>query len=603
MVLVKLLSRTSDKSAKAALKPTVSPDGRLAEPAPASVTDSSQPSADARPSVSIYSSDTRQEAPAVETPAVVTAELTIESAEVTQEANHELKPPPLRQRRFSWRGISLFNGNAQEEHKPALSADEEQRKKFSVAEDRTRHILKVYSADRKARESAIIVRSLIVGQHAITVAETNSKPVNKTKVSKVKAELMQPKKANKVIAHLRALPGSSDALPPSGKLDATHAPATTTHPIHAVCLPLTDAEANVRHFSKFSVDSTAQAPSQDTTEQALNVTVTLAQVSSVYNTGLEQVKSVLSEMHLVNLLAADMGIGQPGDGPGLLSGSVPTAKTILDGVKEVTPTLMSLGYATGKILLPDHSGIYPPTDRMSVLTYWWGFEIVMPPPSITYLSQAPSIVHSAINVLTALSVLDGGVREILPFVRYISSFIDTEFNIIKQEDQGKGVVCAATWLIPTALVPRPWDFPDAPVVKVDPAMPNSPAEPSKASPANPSNTERSSSDSSDSEPAVQQPPSGPLSPTSPTPSLPPLPSSPTLLPPLPSFDTDDAPSKAPPVDDAPVEGMHATQASGEEEVPAVAVVPPTPPASNTLKGAPEEISTAGDVQAQTTWAS
>ena len=52
-----------------------------------------------------------------------------------------------------------------------------------------------------------------------------------------------------------------------------------------------------------------------------------------------------------------------------------------------------------------------------------------------------------INVLTALAVLNEGVREILPFVRYISSFIDTEFNLIKREDHGKGVVCAATWFV------------------------------------------------------------------------------------------------------------------------------------------------------------
>ena len=59
----------------------------------------------------------------------------------------------------------------------------------------------------------------------------------------------------------------------------------------------------------------------------------------------------------------------------------------------------------------------------------------------------PSIAHSAINVLTALSVLNEGVREVLPFVRYISTFIDTEFNMIKQQDHGKGVVCAATWSV------------------------------------------------------------------------------------------------------------------------------------------------------------
>jgi hypothetical protein len=50
-----------------------------------------------------------------------------------------------------------------------------------------------------------------------------------------------------------------------------------------------------------------------------------------------------------------------------------------------------------------------------------------------------------INILTALSTMNGGVREILPFVRYISQFIDFEFNAIQGQNQGQGVVCAATW--------------------------------------------------------------------------------------------------------------------------------------------------------------
>ena len=54
------------------------------------------------------------------------------------------------------------------------------------------------------------------------------------------------------------------------------------------------------------------------------------------------------------------------------------------------------------------------------------------------------------NVLTALAVLNNGVAEILPFVRYIAAFIDTEFNMIKDQDEGKGVVCAATWSVPLA---------------------------------------------------------------------------------------------------------------------------------------------------------
>lgn len=59
--------------------------------------------------------------------------------------------------------------------------------------------------------------------------------------------------------------------------------------------------------------------------------------------------------------------------------------------------------------------------------------------------NVPSVSHAIINFLTALSMVDGGVREILPFVRYISQYIDSEYNLIKGEDEGRGVVCAATW--------------------------------------------------------------------------------------------------------------------------------------------------------------
>ena len=79
-----------------------------------------------------------------------------------------------------------------------------------------------------------------------------------------------------------------------------------------------------------------------------------------------------------------------------------------------------------------------------------------------YLEAGDSISHALVNLLTALALMNNGVREILPFVRYISQFVDFEWNAIKAQDKGKGVVCAATWIMPAALVPRPWDFPDPP---------------------------------------------------------------------------------------------------------------------------------------------
>jgi hypothetical protein len=50
-----------------------------------------------------------------------------------------------------------------------------------------------------------------------------------------------------------------------------------------------------------------------------------------------------------------------------------------------------------------------------------------------------------VNSLSALALINNGVREILPFVRYIAQFIDFEFNSIRSQDKGNGVVCAATW--------------------------------------------------------------------------------------------------------------------------------------------------------------
>lgn len=96
------------------------------------------------------------------------------------------------------------------------------------------------------------------------------------------------------------------------------------------------------------------------------------------------------------------------------------------------------------------------------ITDWWGFEICLPPPTIALLEVAESPGSTLLNLLTAISVLNEGVREILPFIRYIAQFVQAEWCMIKRVDVGKGVVCTATWLLPVALVPHAWNFPDPP---------------------------------------------------------------------------------------------------------------------------------------------
>jgi hypothetical protein len=51
------------------------------------------------------------------------------------------------------------------------------------------------------------------------------------------------------------------------------------------------------------------------------------------------------------------------------------------------------------------------------------------------------------NFVSGLAMVNNGVREIVPFIRYISQFIDFEYNTIKSQDKGAGVVCAATWYV------------------------------------------------------------------------------------------------------------------------------------------------------------
>ncbi|KAH9895143.1 hypothetical protein C8Q73DRAFT_790318 [Cubamyces lactineus] len=487
------------------------------------------------------------------------------------------EPTPRSQKRFSWR--SLVSPRGVQDRKASLPPPLEEAHKEETARQEyvQRQILRTRS-DKRAHESALVVRELIVGPFANpTAAPPKSAKVSASavtslqRVQKVKAQLLEPKAAQKVIAQLRQLP-TSDAPVVVGKTRTGETVKTLPRgPIHAVCLPYTDAEAHEKRFSKLDkLVPAAPAPSPSTASPKMKarsldlsaVSSAAGEIASVTATSLEKLKEVLDGLDLVSLITTpDLGLGHPGNGPGLLSGAIPSADAIVDGVEQITPQLMALGYATGKAILPSHANVYPPTDRMSVITYWWGLEIAMPEPSVQYLSNVPSIAHTVINFMTALSVASGGVREIMPFVRYISQYIDAEWNLIQQADQGQGVVCAATWIMPAALVPRAWDFPQQPAS-------------SSTTDSDTGNTDASKSAPNGATPAQ---PSADTSSAVPNPQL--------LTPPLP--DPNHAPVfVAPPGD--PAARLQSVQGDPANGVPGVTVTPPTPPASDTLGKAAAE---------------
>ncbi|KAG9316471.1 hypothetical protein JVU11DRAFT_2507 [Chiua virens] len=286
------------------------------------------------------------------------------------------------------------------------------------------------SSEKRAKASAAIVRSVIIGAHNYPVerdprSNLKSKSLSKADVARVKSQLLAPKSAAKVISQLKELPPHAYDI------------ASQPHgPIRAVCLDKPDKDVHEQNF---------------------------AQIQSVATAAVSTISTAIAELHLIDLVTApNMGFGAPVTAQGLFAGAVPTAETVVEGLEQITPQLMALGYATGKAIIADHKGVIVPVDRISALTYWWGFEICLPPPTMHFLAGVESPGSAILNLLTAISVVNEGVREIIPFIRYIAQFVQSEWSLIKKADRGKGVVCTATWLLPVALVPQAWDFPDPP---------------------------------------------------------------------------------------------------------------------------------------------
>jgi len=248
------------------------------------------------------------------------------------------------------------------------------------------------SADRRAQKSALLVRSLIVGQNTDEggLASPQTR-ISSAQLKNVKAQLLVPKTANKIITQLKALPALPNSAPGASQ------------PIRAVCLPYRDEEADKMDLSLLhSGKSTTNTTTNTNTEKTH-----LLSSTPVAGAAIEAVTDVLRNLHVVSLFTApNLGLGQPGDGQGLLAGAIPTAETVINGIEQITPQLMALSYVTGHPAFPDHKGIYPPTDRMSVLTCtplldpprswghppnvccvaWWGIELLLPEPTLEYLS-------------------------------------------------------------------------------------------------------------------------------------------------------------------------------------------------------------------------
>jgi len=188
-------------------------------------------------------------------------------------------------------------------------------------------------SEKRALKSALLVRTMIVGPTSAGPKMTAA--VAKPELKKVKSQMLEPKKANELINQLRKLPAQGEA-----------SQSNSNGPIHAVCLSLPDEEEAALLFEKLA----PSIPAGDVT--------TLFALPGVVAAPLDKLAEMYKEMKIIDLVTTtDLGLGQPGDGNGLLAGAVPTAETVIRGFEQVTPQLMALGFATGKLVVPDHTGI------------------------------------------------------------------------------------------------------------------------------------------------------------------------------------------------------------------------------------------------------
>jgi len=96
----------------------------------------------------------------------------------------------------------------------------------------------------------------------------------------------------------------------------------------------------------------------------------------------------------------------------------------------------------------------PSETEISVHIFWWGYEIYVPTPCMGRLNQAENVSQAFIGFIRTVA---GSVSALTPYWGFISAWVGLQFSIIKMQDHGHGVVIAATWVLPIALIPRPWN--------------------------------------------------------------------------------------------------------------------------------------------------
>lgn len=404
---------------------------------------------------------------------------------------------PLRQRALSisWdsQGMHVANAKGSKAHRSAsldkgrATEPRATRKQTAAAKDAAKH---ARALEQIINAGASLNIDTIEHLKAKREQKTGGK-LDKTKVQmipavsprKVKAlgaALLDSVSANEIIGELRALQlqqtpsvshhqGQASALLlklQKAANDADKAGQWAPRPIKAICLDC--CEKDIDRIQSQTALALVHDKQSTTVDEGVAATTSSVTTLWGWTSWLMPQEKETVVLETVAETSISPSATQPFDG--LLSGVNPISFLLLPPATTSSfgspqhSTFDAVGVLSGAVIRAANGGelemqtVHPPSDRLAVLIHWWGFELTIPEPSMAYLSRAHNISSSLMSILQTIAVT-GGVPEILPFIRYFSTFVDMEFGAIKSQDRGHGVVVAATWLMPMALVPRPWDYP------------------------------------------------------------------------------------------------------------------------------------------------
>ncbi|KAG0057076.1 hypothetical protein BGZ83_001925 [Gryganskiella cystojenkinii] len=108
-------------------------------------------------------------------------------------------------------------------------------------------------------------------------------------------------------------------------------------------------------------------------------------------------------------------------------------------------------------LLLQQIGVCPPEHLISAYTFWWGYEIYIPHQSMNMMERVSNTSAVFFGLLSGALAAIPGLACLVPIAKIIATWVGFQWQAIKSQDVGKGVVVSATWVLPVALASRSWD--------------------------------------------------------------------------------------------------------------------------------------------------